>query len=65
MEVDRGELWSAETTATQIDLPPVAENLIVPAKTLLIQVTALDAAGSRIAESESVRFRLLQKLYTH
>jgi len=65
MEVDRGELWSAETTATLIELPPVVENLIVPAKTLLIQVTALDAAGSRIAESEPVRFRLLQKLYTH
>jgi hypothetical protein len=65
LQVDRAELWSAENTAPRIDLPPAAENLIVPMKALLIQVAAFDAAGVKIAESETARFRLLQKLYTH
>jgi hypothetical protein len=63
MEVDRAELWSAETPTPRIDLPPGARSLIVPAKTLLIQVVAFDAAGAKIAESEAVRFRFLQNIY--
>jgi len=65
MEVDRAELWSTDTTSARIDLPPSVETLIVPSKTLLIQVAAFDASGQKIAESETVRFRLLQKVYTH
>jgi hypothetical protein len=65
MEVDRAELWSAETTQSQIDLPPQVESLIVPAKTLLIEVAAFDARGRKMAESETVRFRLLQNVFTH
>jgi len=64
MEVDHAELWSAETDAPRIDLPARVENLIVPSKTLLIQIGAFDLAGRRLAESETIRFRLLQKLYT-
>ncbi len=65
MEVDRVELWSADTTGARIELPAGAEAFIVPAKTLLIQVAAFDATGTKIAESEPARFRFLQKLYTH
>ena len=64
MEVDRAELWRAETATARIDLPPSVESLIVPAKTLLIQIGAFDATGRKIAESEIVRFRLLQNVYT-
>jgi len=65
MEVDSRELWSKETTTPRIDLPASVEDLIIPAKTLLIQIAAFDATGGKVAESEAVRFRLLQKVYTH
>lgn len=65
MEVDRTELWSTETAVPRIDLPASAQAFIVPAKTLLTQVAAFDANGNKIAESEIVRFRLLQKVYTN
>jgi hypothetical protein len=65
MEVDGAELWNAETTTPRIDLPPRALTFIVPAKTLVIQVAAFDAAGRKLAESEPVHFRFLQKLYRH
>jgi hypothetical protein len=64
MEVDHTELWSVETPAPRTDLPDGMKNLIVPAKTLLIQIAAFDAVGNRMAESETVRFRLLQNVYT-
>jgi hypothetical protein len=65
MEVDRTELWSAGATSPRIDLPLSAETFIIPSKTLLIQVAAFDRSGQKIAESETARFRLLQKVYTH
>jgi hypothetical protein len=65
MEVDGTELWSKETPTPRIDLPPAVETFIVPAKTLLIQVAAFDAAGGKVAESETVRFRLSQDVPTH
>ena len=64
MEVDRAELWSAEALSPRIALPPRVGTLIVPSKTLLIQVAAFDASSQKIAESETVRFRLLQNVYT-
>lgn len=60
LEVDGTELWKAESTATRIDLPASVRVRIVPAKTLLCQVTAFDGAGQTVAESNAVRFRLLQ-----
>jgi len=65
MEVNRTEVWGQETTAPRVDLPASVRYLIVPAKTLLIQITAFGANGGKVAESEMVRFRLLQNLYTH
>ena len=64
-EVDRTELWSKETPMPRIDLPPDTESFILPSKALLIQVVAFDAAGGKVAESETVRFRLLQNVHTH
>jgi hypothetical protein len=65
MEVDHKNLWSIETATPRIDLPVAVEDLIVPAKTLLIQIAAFDANGNKLAESEIVRFRLLQSIHTH
>jgi len=61
MEVDRHELWSASTTATQIDLPSEVRALSVPSKTLLWEVTAFDASGRQIAESGAQAFRLVPR----
>ena len=65
MEVDHRQLWGIETATPRIDLPARVENLIVPAKTLLIQIAAFDASGNKVAESEIVRFKLLQNIHTH
>jgi hypothetical protein len=65
LEVDRTKLWSAETAVTRIDLPSKVQSLIVPTKTVLCEVSAIDNAGHKIAESEPVRFRLSQNTYTH
>jgi hypothetical protein len=65
MEVDRADLWSSDATSPRIGLPASVETLIVPSKTLLVQVAAFGPSGQKIAQSETVRFRLLQKVYTH
>jgi hypothetical protein len=60
LEVDGAELWIAETPENRIELPAAVRARVVPAKTLLCQVLAFDASGHRVAQSETVRFRLLQ-----
>ena len=60
LEVDGTELWKAETRETRIELPVAVRARAVPAKTLLCQVSAFDASGHRVGESDKVRFRLLQ-----
>ena len=60
LEVDGTELWKAETATARIELPEPVRALIVPAKTLFSQVSAFDASGHQIGQSEPVRFRLLQ-----
>jgi hypothetical protein len=60
LEVDGTELWRAETSVNRIELPAALRARIVPAKTLLCQVVAFDAAGRAVADSQTVRFRLLQ-----
>jgi len=65
MEVDHRQLWSIETATRRVDLPASVEDLIVPTKTLLIQIAAFDASGNKVAESEIVRFKLLQNIHTH
>jgi len=63
LEVDHSEIWSASTHDSQIDIPEPARAAIVPAKTLLIHVVALDGSGRQLAESAFVRLRLLQEVY--
>jgi hypothetical protein len=65
MEVDRAELWSADATSPRVGLPATVETLIVPSKTLLVQVAAFGASGRKVAESATTRFRLLQNVHTH
>jgi hypothetical protein len=62
-EVDGHELWSAVTTNPSAALPTDIKAKIVPAKTLLLDVTAFDPAGRKIASSETTRFRFLQPFY--
>jgi hypothetical protein len=61
LEVDRSEVWKANTSDTRIELPEAIRARIVPAKTLFAEVTAFDSSGNQIAATELVRFRLVQK----
>lgn len=58
MEVDHAKLWAAEATGTTVVLPASVRSKIVPGKTLLWQVTALDAPGHPVATSQIQRFRV-------
>ncbi|HET9753662.1 MAG TPA: hypothetical protein VFP52_11900 [Myxococcales bacterium] len=51
MEVDRKELWSAETRQTSVALPAAVRAQIVPRKPLLWEVIARDADGRTLASS--------------
>ena len=58
MEVDQNVLWSTEIYTFSIAVPADIRGKIVPAKTLLWQVDALDASGRMIASSSPERFRV-------
>jgi hypothetical protein len=60
LEVDHNELWKGSTTQTSISVPADVRVLMVPAKTLLWRVTAFNADGRKVGESEVIRFRVLQ-----
>jgi hypothetical protein len=62
-EVDGHELWSAVTSDSSATLPADIQAKIVPSKTLLLDVRAFDAAGRKMAASETTRFRFLQPFY--
>jgi hypothetical protein len=57
-EVDRREVWSADTSGTSIAIPAPVRGQVVPGKTLVWTITAYDAAGVPIAESDRQRFRV-------
>jgi hypothetical protein len=60
MEVDRSELWSVDVARTAVNLPATVREHIVPAKTLLWDVTAYGASTTTpIATSDVERFRLV------
>jgi len=61
MEVDRHEVWSTSTSARRVDVPPPVRASIAPARTLLWDVTAYDAAGAAIAQSGTQSFRVLPR----
>ncbi|HEY6970954.1 MAG TPA: hypothetical protein VJA94_17220 [Candidatus Angelobacter sp.] len=60
LEVDRHEVWKAETTQNHVDLPVSVRSVIVPAKTLFCEITAFDSSGNKVGATGLVRFRLLQ-----
>ena len=58
MEVDRHDLWAIDTSDTGVMLPSAVRSQIVPAKTLIWQVTAFGAGDTPVAESGVERFRI-------
>ena len=58
MEVDRTDLWSAQTRDTRVELSDAVKAKMAPAKSLLWTVTAFDASSKRIATSSEEKFRL-------
>ena len=58
MEVDRTPVWSGESRATKLALPPSIRARMVPGKPFLWQVVARDAAGEKIATSQMQKFRV-------
>lgn len=63
LEVDRSLLWQAATADTRVALPDAVRDRIVPGKTILSEVVALDAAGAKIAGSEILRFRVAPNIH--
>lgn len=57
-EVDNTELWQSVVPAASVKLPLDVRKEIVPLKTLEWQVTAIDPAGTSIAESGTQSFKL-------
>jgi hypothetical protein len=64
LEVDHTQLWSAVSSQPRVDLPAEALQKIVPAKTLLLQITAMDESAHTVADSGMVRFRFLQNVHS-
>jgi hypothetical protein len=56
MEIDRSPVWSLETKDFSASLPGSVRVKILPGKTILWQVTALDAQGRVLATSQVQRF---------
>ena len=56
MEVDHAPIWSLETTREIAPVPASVRDKMLPGKTLLWQVTALDSQGRAIATSQVQRF---------
>lgn len=59
LEIDRTPLWRADSSATRIELPRAVVDRIVPGKTLLWTVAALDRSGRPIADSGFQSFRVV------
>jgi hypothetical protein len=55
-EVDGVTVWSAETAASSIPIPPPIRAKMLPGKPLLWRVTALDSDGRVLAASQLQRF---------
>jgi hypothetical protein len=55
MEVDRNPLWTGETADFRIDIPREVRAKMLPGKTVLWQVTALDSRGRVLATSQAER----------
>jgi hypothetical protein len=58
LEIDRTVLWRTTSLAPPVRLPGSVVEQIVPGKTLLWDVTAIDGSGTSIATSGPQRFRV-------
>jgi hypothetical protein len=58
-EVDGTVLWTGTSKGADLTAPPVAQELMLPGKTLLWRVRAVDASGVVLGESGAMRFRVL------
>jgi hypothetical protein len=63
LEIDHTEFWAAASAEAAIDIPAAVRARIVPFKTVLVHVVALDGSGRKLAESEYVRVRILQNIH--
>lgn len=59
MDVDRNVLWTSKSSKPQLTAPPDLKRHATTGKMLLWQVTALDASGATIAESDLGQFRIV------
>jgi hypothetical protein len=51
MEVDRTEIWSAETSSASISIPPAVRQQMKPSRRFYWEVLALNNAGEKIADT--------------
>jgi hypothetical protein len=58
MEVDRTTIWENKVNGPGVTTPTTLAAKIVPGKTLLWEVSALDSVGHTIATSEALAFRI-------
>lgn len=58
LEIDRTVLWRTTLPSTRVPLPGAVIEQIVPGKTLLWEVTAIDSSGASIGTSGPQRFRV-------
>jgi hypothetical protein len=58
MEVDHKRRWAAETQSLSVEIPAAVRAKIVPGKSILWQVTAVDAQGKTLASSQVQRFSI-------
>ena len=60
-EVDGTELWRGLTGQPSLTPPLPLLALLLPSKTVVIRVTALDRSGAPLARSEATRIRLVKR----
>src|SRR5882724_6856908 len=58
LEVDRSEVWSAESTGWRVPIPPAVRLLMRPGRTFRWQVVARNAAGEKIASTNLQNFHI-------
>lgn len=57
-EVDGTGIWRGQSVEPRVSLPDALRAAMLPGKTLVLQVTALDVSGNRLTQSEAVRVRI-------
>jgi hypothetical protein len=60
LEIDRSEIWRGEAGSTSLPVPAAASARMLPGKTLLWEVRAIDASGKIVAVSSPATFQILR-----